>query len=79
MQIRFAQIINVEMQLLRLAAQIAERGLRAFLHHVAERAGEGESPGAGHARRLDEKYLPAHRRPRESHRDAGLGDLLRDV
>ena len=49
----------------------AERGLRAFLHHVAELAGEDQPAAARHARRLDEQDVAADRRPGEPGRHAG--------
>ena len=48
-----------------------ERRLRALLHHVAELAGEYQLAAAGHARRLDEEDVAAHRRPGEAGRHAG--------
>ena len=48
-----------------------ERGLRAFLHHVAELAGQDQPPAAGNARRLDEQDVAADRRPGKPGRDAG--------
>ena len=47
-----------------------QRRLRALLHHVAELPGEDQLAAAGHARRLDEEDVAAHRRPREARRHA---------
>ena len=47
-----------------------QRRLRAFLHHVAELAGEDQLAGAGNARRLDEQDVAADRRPGEAGGDA---------
>ena len=72
-----AASVKFEAELVGLAAQIAEGGLRAFLHHVAERAGEQEATLAGHARDLDEEDFAAHRRPGQPGGDAEFGDFLR--
>src|SRR6185437_11623644 len=55
-------------------------GLRAFLHHLAELAGQDELAAARRARRLDEQDVAADRRPGEAGGDAGHagahGDLV---
>ena len=56
-----------------------QRGLRAFLHHVAQLAGQDELAGAGHARGFDEQDIAAHRRPREAGGDAGDAAAHRDL
>ena len=43
----------------------AERGLRAFAHHVAQLARQDELAAARHARRLDEQDVAANRGPGE--------------
>ena len=43
-----------------------EGRLGAFLHHVAELAGEDQLAAARHTRGLDEEDVAAHRRPRET-------------
>ena len=55
-----------------------QRGLRAFLHHLAQLAGEDQPPRAGRARGLDEEDVAADRRPGESRGDAGHAAAHRD-
>ena len=57
---------------LRLAAQITQRGLRAFLHHIAERAGQNQAAFAGHARGFDKQNFAADRRPGQAGGDADI-------
>src|SRR4029077_5040824 len=48
-----------------------ERGLRAFLHHVAELAGEDQPAGAGNPGGFDEQDIAADRRPGKTGGHAG--------
>src|SRR6266498_3043402 len=73
----FLKVGAAQMKLLGLAAQITQGGLRAFLHHIAERAGEGQLACARHAGGLDEQDLPPDRGPGQAHGDAGVGDFFR--
>ena len=41
-----------------------------LLHHLAELPRENQLARAAHHARLNEEQLPAHRRPRQPHRDA---------
>ena len=49
----------------------AQRRLGAFLHHLAQLAGQDQPAGARDARRLDEQDVAADRRPGQAGRDAG--------
>ena len=57
----------------------AERGLRAFLHHVAELAGEDQPAAARSGGRLDEQDVAADRRPGEPGRHARDAGPHRDL
>src|SRR5262245_30065898 len=48
----------------------AQRGLRAFAHHIAKLAGENQAAFAGGARGFDEEDVTADRRPGEARSDA---------
>ena len=55
-----------------LLADVAQRGARRLLHHVAELTGEGEVPvAAGQQRRLDVEHVAAGLGPGQAGRDAG--------
>ena len=70
-QVGLAEPRGVERERLGVAAQIAERGLGAFAHRLAEQAGQGQPPLAGHPARLDEEDLAAGRGPGQPGGDAG--------
>ena len=55
-----------------------QRRLRAFLHHVAELAGQDQLARCPACARLDEQDVAADRRPRETGRDAGHAAAHRD-
>jgi hypothetical protein len=63
----------------RLVLHEAERRLRAFLHDVAELAGEDQLAVAGRARGLDEQDVAADRRPGEAGGHAGHAGAHRHV
>ena len=54
-----------------VAPQVAHGGLGALAHRLAEQAGQGQAPLAGHAGRLDEEDLAAGRGPGQAGGDAG--------
>ena len=66
----FSNRPGVDAELRRARLHQGERRLRAFLHHVAELAGEDEPVAAGNARRFDEQNIAAGRRPGEPGRNA---------
>src|SRR5262249_8281199 len=69
-------VVNAERPRARLDE--AQRRLGAFLHHLAELAGEDEPAGSGRARRLDEENVAAERRPGKPGGDAGNAGAHRD-
>ena len=76
MNVVLIELFRIDLQTLQLAAQIAQRRLRAFLHHVAQRAGEQQLAFAGHPRGFDEQDLAADRCPRQSQGNSEIGDTL---
>ena len=80
-QVVLAVIRQVNADGLGLAAQIAQRRLCAFLHHVAERTGEDQtSAGAFHHRDFDVEDLPPELGPGQTGRhagDTGMGGLFK--
>ena len=71
MDVRLREQVPVDPQLCGLGTHEAEGDARAFLHHVAELAGESELALALHPCRLDEQDVSADGCHRESRRDAG--------
>ena len=68
--VRLLEHVRRDAELLRARLDERQRGLRAFLHHVAQLSGQDELAVARHARRFDEQDVAADRRPRETGRDA---------
>jgi nitrate/nitrite transporter NarK len=63
-----------------VGAQVGEGGLRRLAHDLAQMAGEDQAAAlAGHARRLDEQDVAAHRGPGEAGGDAGAVGALGGV
>ena len=69
-------VVGVDAERRRLAAEVADGGLGAFFHHVAERASEKQAAFAGHPRGFDEEHVAAHRRPGQASGDAAFSDFL---
>src|ERR1700676_4506106 len=74
MNVNIDLVIEVRWQpdLIGSRAHIGHRGLRAFLHHVAELTGDGELATAGDNRDFDLEQLAAHLGPRGAGCDANL-------
>ena len=70
---------RVERQLAGARLHQRQRRLRAFLHDVAELAGEDQLAAARQARGLDEQDVAAHRRPGEPSRHAGNAGAQRHL
>ena len=72
--VQVAVLVEVrrDVQRVGVGADIRQRGLRRFLHHVAELPGELQSLAARHPRGLDEDHVAPHRGPDEARHDARL-------
>ena len=70
MDVRLLERGRVDAERRRARLDQAERGLRAFLHDVAELTGEDQLAAARHARRLDEQDVAADRSPGKPGRHA---------
>ena len=79
MHIRLRERIQRNAERAGAGPQQAPRGLRRFLHHVAELAGERDLALARHPDRFDEHDVTADRRPRQSGGDADFGRAARDL
>ena len=75
--------VGLDLELLRVRADVGERDLRGLLHHVAELAGQRQPLVALHAGRLDEEDVAAGARDGEPGGDARdrrpLGGLLAEA
>ncbi len=69
---------RIDAERLGLRLEQAQCRLRAFLHHVAELAGEDQLAAARDAGGFDEQDVAAHRRPRKARGHARHADAHRD-
>src|SRR5258708_6906499 len=67
---------TIESEHLGPRAHVGERGLRRFLHHVAELSGDSQLAASGDDRHLDAEQLSAKLRPRKPGRDPDLRHRL---
>ena len=82
-EVGLVEEVSRHAELVGVGADVAERGLRALFHHVAQLTGESQLALAGHLRGLHEENGPTYRRPGQTRRHTrifgALGDLAREL
>ena len=78
MNVALFEELRRDVELGRARLDQRQRRLRAFLHHVAQLTGENQFSASRCAACFDEQHVAAHRRPRQSGRDARQARAHRD-
>ena len=78
-QVKLLVELRIRAVLVRVGAQIGNRGLHRFLHHVTQRSGHADLAASRGGERLDEQHRAAHAGPGQALRHADLRFLLHSV